>query len=448
MRKLFFILLLLFAAVCSDAQTVTPFAQPQLPTFETPQPQYPPIFGTQPEINSPMQQQSNIIEETYARQEAIRRQNQQIINESYEYVQQIIRQQQFEESVHKLITDGFPSKRHLKGASIYYDVFDEISSMLEGKQPIDLGKTVFLVENAFYENSLNYEDYQKFIDEKVKLCYDKIREDKLDKKNNLVKNMMLFRLISDTLEVKSNIFEKTIKHYPVKYDLYDYKSEQHYDSHFVTKLMKSGCGQCYSMPLYYLILAEKMEAEAYLSLSPNHSFVKIQDNDGSWFNLELTCNAILSDAHYMNNSYIKAEAIRNGIFLEPLDKKETVALLLEELAGGYYEKYGLDNFYLMCADTSSKYLTCQLRPLIMRAFYKTRQTLLLAKLLEAPNPESLKQISSETYKHYEEMHALYAQIDNLGYEELPNGIYERWLVHINKLKNEEEKSGGITINFQ
>jgi hypothetical protein len=446
--KNLYLFLLMFATIYSVAQTTTPYTHPQLPTFETPQPQLPTIVVPQPDIYNPMQQQRDIHQEMYSRQQAIHRQNQQLINESYEHVQQVIRQQQFEEAVQKLITEGFPSKQHMAGAPIYYDVLDEITSMLEGKQPVDLGRAVFLVENAFYENSMNYEDYQKFIDEKVKLCNDKIREEKLDKKNNLVKNMMLFRLISDTLEIKPKGYEKTIKHYPIKYDLVDYKSEQHYDSHFVTKLMESGYGQCLSMPLYYLILAEKLGAEAYWSLSPYHSFVKIQDDDGAWFNLELTCNAILSDAHYMNNSYIKAEAIRNRIFLEPLDKKETVALLLERLAGGYYEKYGLDDFYLKCADTSSKHLTCQLRPLIMRAIYKTRQTLLLAKLLEAPSPESLKQISPETYKHYEEMQALHAQIDNLGYEELPNGIYERWLEHINKLKKEEEKNGGMTINFQ
>jgi len=69
----------------------------------------------------------------------------------------------------------------------------------------------------------------------------------------------------------------------------DYKSEKHFDSHFVTKLMRSGIGQCYSMPLYYLILAEKIGAKAYWSFSPKHSFVKIQDKNGVWYNLELTC---------------------------------------------------------------------------------------------------------------------------------------------------------------
>ncbi|MFT4070389.1 MAG: hypothetical protein QM654_00530 [Dysgonamonadaceae bacterium] len=71
------------------------------------------------------------------------------------------------------------------------------------------------------------------------------------------------------------------------------------------------------MPLYYLLLAEEMGAEAYWSFPPRYSFVKIQDEKGDWYNLELTCKAILSDTHYMNSSYIKAEALQSKIYLEP-----------------------------------------------------------------------------------------------------------------------------------
>ncbi len=33
----------------------------------------------------------------------------------------------------------------------------------------------------------------------------------------------------------------------------------------------------------------------------------------------------------------------------------------------------------------------------------------------------------------------YKQIDDLGYEELPKGIYAKWLKHVEKLKKESEK---------
>mgnify|MGYP006905604720 CR=1 FL=1 len=64
--------------------------------------------------------------------------------------------------------------------------------------------------------------------------------------------------------------------------------------------------------------AERLGAEAYLALAPSHSLVKIKDDKGAWFNLELTTRAILSDYHYMNSSYIKSEAIRNKLYLNAL----------------------------------------------------------------------------------------------------------------------------------
>jgi hypothetical protein len=258
--------------------------------------------------------------------------------------------------------------------------------------------------------------------------------------------MMLFRLISDTLTLKPQGKERTVTHLPVKYDLDDYKSEKNFDSHFVTKLMRSGSGQCVSMPLYYLVLAEAAGAEAYRAFSPQHTFVKIKDDKGVWYNLELTCNAILSDVHYMNSSYMKAEAIRNRIYLEPMDTKETIAHLLVELAGGYYTKYGFDDFYLQCADTATKYMSNTLDATVMKASYETRLTLELANLLDARKPDILKEKSETAYRHYENMLELYKQIDDLGYEELPEGVYERWLEHINKLKTEDKRK--IILNKQ
>jgi len=430
---------LLFISSYSVAQTSATITNPVMPTIEVPQPNIPNSYL--PQNNSQLINPYNGVE-----QDAIQKRNQQLINEAVETEKQNTRKRQPQSDIQMLATKGFPSQSYQDGTAFYYKAFDEINNMLEGKQPLNLGRAIFLVENAYYSNTLNYDDYQKTIADQIKLCNKKIREDKLNKDNNLVKNMMLFRLISDTLKIKPVGAEKPITHYPIKYDLDDYKSEKYYDSHFVTKLIRSGSGQCLSMPLYYLVLAEKIGAKAYWAFSPQHSFVKIQDENGTWYNLELTCNAILSDAHYMNSSYIKAEAIRNRIYLEPMDKKEVVAHMLIELARGYYEKFGLDNFYLNCAKTSSKNMANQLDPLMMEAFYEQRLTLTLAKLLDAKQPEIMKEKSPEAYRHFEKSQAIYDKIDNLGYEKLPEGIYATWLEHINKLKAKEDKRKNILPN--
>ena len=188
----------------------------------------------------------------------IQRRNEAILRETMALAEAMV-QRQIE--VNRLLRNGFPSYalQDSIGTSYFYQAFEEIRAMLEGKAPLNLERTIFLIENACYGNKLNYSEYQNFIKQKVQLCRQKIAEEKLDLNNNMVKNMMLFRLIADTLQFKSAGTEKMITHLPIQYDYDDYESKKYFDSHFVTKLMRSGIGQCNSMPLYYLILAEAME---------------------------------------------------------------------------------------------------------------------------------------------------------------------------------------------
>ncbi len=193
------------------------------------------------------------------------------------------------------------------------------------------------------------------------------------------------------------------------------------------------------MPLYFLILAEEMGSDVYWSFSPQHSFVKIKDENDAWYNIELTCRAILTDAHYMNNGYIKAEALRNRIYLEPMDKTNAIAEILIRLAGEYYRKYGFDDFYLKCIETAEPYLSNNLNALRCRSAYETELTLTLAQLLRTPTPANMKEEYPEAYKHFELMLSLYKQIDATGYEELPADLYARWLDHVAKEKEKSQK---------
>lgn len=365
-------------------------------------------------------------------------------NEVQNHIQNEIQRQR---DIMMLTNYGFPMQSEFEGTAAFYSAFDEISNMLSGQEDLNLGRTVFLVENAWHNNKLDYNEYKNSIRSGVEFCNRKIEEEKLDRNDNLVKNMMLFRYIADTLKVKDKATGKTQTHYPVKYNHEDYDSHINYDSHFVTTLMQTHTGQCHSMPLYYLVLAEEMRADAYWSFSPRHSFVKIQDEKGDWHNLELTCKAILSDTHYMNSSYIKAESLQNKIYLEPMDKTNTVAEMLIEMTRCYYQKYGYDDFYLKCIDTAQQYLKNDLNAKLMKSAYQTRLTLTLAYLLQSKNPDRMKELSPEAYKHYELMQAQYKEIDDMGYEELPVAVYALWLDHIarEKEKSENTKQPSIFI---
>jgi hypothetical protein len=422
-------ILLFFSTLGLSAQTAG-IQIPQIPVPKVQMPQIPNPYNHQWNRQQPNTHHHNEINHTQQQSEAM-------INEMYEMMQR-------RESIKILIERGFLPQSDIdaQGTGYFYAAFDEINAMLKGEKPLSLERTVFLVENAFYNNVLDYSEYKKFIKHKADLCGRKTGEEKLNSNNNMVKNMMLFRLISDTLLFKDFTTESTQIHLPVKYDYDDYHSKKSYDSHFVTKLMRSGIGQCHSIPLYYLILAEAINTEAYWSFSPRHSFVKIKDEKEIWYNIELTCSAILSDAHYMNSGYIKAEAIRNGLYLEPLDKQQIIAEMLIDLAKHYHTRFGLDDFYLKCADTAAKYLLCDINAIMLKAIYQENLTLYLAELLDAKTPDIMKQKSSEAYNHYVKMNELYKQIDNLGYEKFPDELYAVWLDYIaaQKEKAEQQKT--------
>lgn len=218
-----------------------------LPTIPIPQPVDPnrgllpsfPYNNPQPDIYNPNELTD------------IRKRNNEMIERDIEEVQQRAQIEiQRRSAIRLLVDSGFPSLSDIYDTSCYTKAFDEIENMLKGTQPMNLGRAVFLVENAYYDDSISYQYYQKAIKTKIELCNAKIKEEKLDGQTNIVKNIMLFSILTDTLKIKTG--GKTVTSFPLKYDLDDYQSQLNYDSRFVTKLMRTGIGQCQSMPLYYL----------------------------------------------------------------------------------------------------------------------------------------------------------------------------------------------------
>ena len=340
--------------------------------------------------------------------------------------------------VDQLVYHGFPSWANEPGTEYFRLAFKSLRGMLIDSIPLNIERAIFLVENAYMGNQIKYKDFQQAVNKMVQFCYSRMNDLKLDKKDELAKNMVIYSLLVDTLKLKPPGSEKMITHYPLKYNWDDFDSKKDFTSHFVTTLVATNTGQCYSMPLLYLILAERLGTEAYLSYAPHHSFIKIKNDKGAWYNLELTCRYILSDYHYMNHSYIKSEAIRHKIYLTPLSKKETVASMVLQLGRYYLLKYGYDPFIMNCVALTEKYSPHDIEARILGANYQTTLTLTIARLLEARKPLELKNHSPEAYRHYERMQELYRGIDSMGYEEMPVEIYRKWMEHV---IHEKEKEG-------
>jgi hypothetical protein len=310
--------------------------------------------------------------------------------------------------------------------------------MLNGKSPLNLKEAVFSVENAYFEGQLDRTKYDDAILNLITIAQAKAKQDSYNWNNPTTKNIMLFRVIADTLKVKLPLQERVTVSYPMQYDFDDYGGKQNWSKMFVTKLLTSRSGQCHSLPLLYLILCESVGAEANLAFSPSHSYVKFKDNTGNWYNLELTQGKITTDAYIVGSGFITAEAIKNKIFMEPQSKKEIIAHCLSDLTQGYIHKYGYDSFVGQCADSVLKYSPNSISGLMLRANYQTVRLRHVYNQTGRMPPDTLKIRFPQAYEFLNELKAAYKKIDDSGFREMPEEAYEFWLQSVNEEKEKRE----------
>lgn len=332
----------------------------------------------------------------------------------------------------------FPSQLGAYGTEYYLQALEKLCKMLRGDSPLNLKDAVFTVENAYFEDQLNYSDFSKAVKYLAETAQLKTMQDGRNWNNPVTKNVMLFRTMADTLEIKVPQRETSVVSYPMQYDFEDYRGDKNWTKMFVSKLLATQKGQCHSLPLLYLILCEETGAEANLAYSPSHSYIKFKDNSGNWHNLELTNGSIVTDAHIVGSGYVTAEAIKNGTYLKPQTKEQVIAQCIADLAMGYIDKYGYDNFVTQCVDSVLKYDPNNLSALKINANHITRRTLYVVDQLGRPRLAEIKANYPQAYALYEEMQQSYERVDATGHRDMPPEAYEAWLKSVNEEKERRE----------
>ena len=309
----------------------------------------------------------------------------------------------------------------------------EIMEMVQLKSPYDLKRAVYLTEFA-YDNSLSYDLFSRQIGKLVEIIRLEMKQRKISPSDNIGKIMAIFKFMADTLTVRNPVLEKTITTYPKTYDFEDFYGMRDYHKMFVSKLIRTGKGQCHSLPLLFLILCQEIGAKAYLSTGPEHYYIKFMDKFGSLQNIELTNQMFTTDQFILQSGFIKAPAIKNRIYMDTLAMDKVILGTLNDLSNCYAKKYGYDDFVLQCADQVLKYDT---RNILAHMHSANYFNLLWMKVqnqydsLGVPKEEFRKdrQLAkiATTAIRYNRM------IDDLGYAEMPPDLYAKWL---NSLKNE------------
>ena len=122
---------------------------------------------------------------------------------------------------------------------------------------------------------------------------------------------------------------------PYQYDFADPTGTK-VENKLLANYLRTRKGNCVSMPFLMIALGQKLGLEMTAAVSPNHVFVKFRDDAGTWHNLEATSNgAPRRSASYEADSPMRPETLTNGIYMRPLAKRETVALMSEVLRDHY-----------------------------------------------------------------------------------------------------------------
>lgn len=327
--------------------------------------------------------------------------------------------------------------KNIPGRELFYQAYRELRTMLSGKN-VSLKKAVFLYEKAF-NPSLDWNRYNDRIGDMVQHIGIALQQKGIKRDDHISQNMMLFRFFTDTLTVWYPGTEKPVSSFPLLYDFDDFWGEKDYNNVFVTKLLQTGSGQCHSLPLLYLILAEEIGTKAHLAFSPSHSYIKIQDELGNWYNLELTNHAITSDQFITYSGYIKSEALMNKVYMHPLTAKEVIAQTVMDLASAYVKKYGYEKFVRHCTNLAN---SSGLKSMSIHKhsfnYYLTLHNYILDQYRKHGLTREDFRNDEKAMQVYQQVEGAHKHIKKQGYMDMPRKEYEKWLNSVQKEARKQE----------
>ena len=328
-------------------------------------------------------------------------------------------------------------------AQQHYDsAYRQLKTMLEGKAPANFKHAVFITENAYLDNTANYLEFNTDISRLVVLCQELTRIAKLDyeerDKEEVNKYWSVFMVMKELkIEEKDSVgtFHPIT---PFSYDFNDFFGEQDWTKMFVTKLLKTKSGNCHSLPFLYKILCEELGAKAYLAMAPNHIYIKHYSKKNGWYNTELTSGHFPIDAWIMASGYVHLSAVQNGIYMDTLSAKQSIAVCMVDLASGYARKLGKhadSGFIMKCAEKALQYYPSYVNAMILKAETMKKQFESHMAKSNAKYPVDAFS-ESEAKQLFDKMEKLYFHIHKIGYRMMPKEMYADWL---NDLSKERQK---------
>lgn len=296
-----------------------------------------------------------------------------------------------------------------------------------------ISKAVYHVENAYFNNKMSEENFYKPIKDRVELIKTYLKREGLGLKDNLALNYGIQKMFSQK-PVISYAKNKAVMRLPTfGYDFDDFRGEKDYTKMFAHKVFVTGKGQCHSLPLAYLILAEHLGTTAQLSLAPQHSFIQFKDKVGKTINFETTNGNLVSTSWLMQSGYITSVALQNKTYLTPLTSKQLYAQVISDLLLGYLSKHAYDELAGQMQQVILKYNPTNLTALIVDVNVKRAVAKKMIALAGKPKEEDLPKFA-DAYTAYKNMQEAHARVEATGYQDMPEEAYQRWLQSVEREK--------------
>lgn len=137
-------------------------------------------------------------------------------------------------------------------------------------------------------------------------------------------------------------------HRPFAYDHSDPTGED-ITKKLLANYLRTRRGNCISMPLLFLILAERLGLDVTLARAPLHVLVRYRAEDDRTFNIETTSGGHPArDDWYLQTFAITDDAIANGVYLRSLDRIETAVVIAGTLLEHWMQEARYRDAILLC----------------------------------------------------------------------------------------------------
>jgi hypothetical protein len=271
----------------------------------------------------------------------------------------------------------------------FQQAFNELTEMLEGKNPLSFERAIFITENAYRGNSISYTDFQAALDIhgsvieqliKANDNYDwkKLRglsmgiptqtdEQAKETYRKALANWAIYTYLTDTTKVKIHGVE--YDHLPFTYSTNDPFGTIEWKNSQVINLLETQKGNCYALVALFKIFSERFNTEANIVTAPQHIYIEHRDPKGDLYNVELATRSFPGTGSIEVLTYTTREAVMNDIALRSLDLKQSVGLNLVYLAKGFEYKYKTkdDPFLLDCAEQALAHDAKNLNAMLLKA---------------------------------------------------------------------------------